>query len=166
MKQTRLGPILVVILLMTMTPLAAVPRREALVFITSKDQVTTNLSSSEVRDIYLGRTTRWKNGHRITVVVRPATTAAGRVFLQQVVRMSEIDFSQNWLGVVFRGEASSPPRATAPVDAVRKLIAGNADAIAFVLSSELVAEDESLIRALAIDGRTREEEAYPYWLSP
>lgn len=157
---------LVMILLMTAMPFAGASRRESLVFITSKEQVTTSLSAAEVRNIYLGRTTRWQNGHRITVIVRPATTAAGRTFLQQVVRMSEIDFSQNWLGVVFRGEASAPPRVVAPSDAVRKLVAGNADAIAFVLSSELTAEDDAVIRTLSIDGRTRDEEAYPYLVPP
>ena len=165
MMQTRLGLTLVVIALITTTPFAAASRREALVFITSKDQGTTNLSSSEVRDIYLGRTTRWQDGHRITVIVRPATTLAGRTFLQQVVHMSEIDFSQNWLGVVFRGEAPSPPRVIAPADAVRKMVTGNVDAIAFVLTSELTAEDESLIRILTIDGKTRDEENYPLAVS-
>jgi ABC-type phosphate transport system substrate-binding protein len=166
MKPKHLGPTLVVIVLMAMTAFAAVSRRETLVFITSKDQATTNLSTAEVRNIYLGRTTRWKNGRRISVIVRPATTAAGRTFLQQVVRMSEIDFSQNWLGVVFRGEASSPPQVIAPADAARKLVSGNADAIAFVSSSELAAEDEGLIRTLTIDGKGREEEGYPFVVSP
>jgi ABC-type phosphate transport system substrate-binding protein len=166
MKPTCLGPTLVVILFMTMTSIAAVPRRETIVFIASKDQTTTNLSIAEVRNIYLGRTTRWRDGHRITLIVRPATTPAGRAFLDRVVRLSEIDFSQNWLGVVFRGEASSPPQVIAPLSAVRKLLTANPDAIAFVLSSELVAEDEALVRVLTIDGKARDEDGYPFVVSP
>ena len=160
--QTRLYSIVVATLLMTATPFAALPRRDSLVFITSKDQTTTTLSPSELRNIFLGRTTRWKNGRRIVVIVRPSTTAAGREFLDRVVRMSEIDFSQDWLGVVFRGHAPSAPRVIGSADAVRKMVAENVDAIAFVLSSELGAEDETLIHILAIDGKPPNDETYPF----
>ncbi|HEX3107633.1 MAG TPA: hypothetical protein VHU41_00975 [Thermoanaerobaculia bacterium] len=159
--QTRLY-LVVAILLLAATPFAAQPRRDALVFITSKNQTTTSLSTAELRNIYLGRTTRWKNGRRILVIVRPPAMPAGREFLDRVVRMSEIDFSQDWLGAVFRGEAAAAPRVIGSTDAVRKAIAENTDAIAFVLSSELVAEDETSIRVLAVDGKTRDEPSYPF----
>jgi len=159
--RTRLYPV-VAILLLTATPFAAQPRRDALVFITSRSQTTTSLSTAELRNIFLGRTTRWKNGRRILVIVRPATTPAGRDFLDRVVRMSEIDFSQDWLAAVFRGQVSSAPRVVASTDAVRKAIAGNANAIAFVLRSELVVEDETSIRILAVDGKTPDDASYPF----
>jgi ABC-type phosphate transport system substrate-binding protein len=163
---TRLCLLLVVTILMTPAPYADVPKRGSLLFITSKEQATASLSVAEVRNIYLGRTTRWPDGRRITVIVRPATTEAGRAFLRHVVRMSEIDFSQDWLGVVFRGHASSPPRVIGQAEAVRKLVAGNAGAIGVVLSSELTEEDEAHLQILAIDGKTPGEESYPFAIGP
>jgi ABC-type phosphate transport system substrate-binding protein len=147
---------------MTTTLCAAAPHRDALLFITSRHQTTTNLSVPELQNIYLGRTTRWKDGHRIVVVVRSPATLAGRTFLQQVVRMFDIDFSQEWLGVVFRGEAAAPPEVIASAESVREVIAADPDAIAFVLQSELTADDARLLRTLTIEGKRSGEESYPF----
>jgi ABC-type phosphate transport system substrate-binding protein len=141
---------------------ADAPRRDTLVFITSRNQPTKTLSAAEIRSIFLGQKTRWKNGRRITVIVRPATTAAGRIFLERVVRTSEIDFAQHWLGVVFRGEAPSAPQVIASADAVRRWVAADTDAIAFVLGSELAGENEALIQTLAIDDPARDSDSYPF----
>ena len=37
-------------------------------------------------------------------------TPEGQLFLQQLIRMSDIDYAHFWIGAVFRGEASSAPR--------------------------------------------------------
>jgi hypothetical protein len=134
------APLLAIMVVIVTIPCIGAPRQDALVFITTNPQST--LSSAELRNLYLGRTTRWKNGRRVALIVRPASTTAGNAFLKQVVRMSEIDFSQHWLGVVFRGEAPSPPRVVEAAQAVVKIVIENPDALAFVMESELEGIDE------------------------
>lgn len=129
-----------VVMMLVTIPFIGAPRQDALVFITTNPQAA--LSPAELRNIYLGRTTRWKNGRRVALLVRPASTPAGKAFLKQVVRMPEIDFSQHWLGVVFRGEAPSPPRVVDAATAVVKIVTENPDALGFVMESEIEGIDE------------------------
>ena len=156
------SPTLAAALLLTATLVAPQAHRDTLVFIVSTQQTTTTLSATDLRNIYLGRMTRWKNGHRIAAIVRPSSTDAERAFLARLVRMSDIDFSQHWLGLIFRGEAPSPPQVIASADGVRKAVAANPDSIAFLLTSELPGGDDRPIRTLLIDGKAPNEPGYPF----
>jgi hypothetical protein len=111
----------------------------------------------------LGRVTRWPDGRRIVLAVRPASTAAGRVFFDRVVETPEIDYSRLWLGLLFRGEAESAPRVLADAAAVRRFVARTADALAFLLSSELDPRDPST-RPLTVDGFEPGSPGYAYLL--
>ncbi len=154
-------PWLATVLLMTATVFAGGPRRDALVFVVSAHRTTTTASTAELRNIYLGRTTRWKDGHRIAVIVRASNTEAERTFLRRLVRMSDLDFSQHWLGVIFRGEAPSPPQVIEEAAAVRKKVAEHDESIALMLMSELATGDEG-IRALIVDGKMPGDNDYPF----
>ena len=140
---------------------AAASGSDALVFVVGARRQPIAVSSAELRKVYLGKTTRWPDGRRIVLAVRPARTAAGKIFFDRVVEMSDIDFSRHWLGVLFRGEAVAAPRVISGADEVRRLLARTPDALAFLLSSELDAGDTSL-RPLAIDGRSPGSPSYLY----
>ena len=137
------------------------PPKDALVFVAGRERPSTALSSSDLRRIYLARMTRWPDGRRIVLAVRPPSTAAGRLFYDRVAEMSEIDFSRLWLGALFRGEADSAPRVIARADEVRKFLDRTPDGLAFLLSSELDPRDRAP-RPLRIDGRDPGTAGYPY----
>jgi len=141
----------------------AAPKDE-LVFVAGKPRPPAAISSSDLRRIYLGRTTRWPDGRRIVLAVRPAATAAGRIFYDRVAGMSEIDFSRLWLGVLFRGEADSAPRVIERAEDVLKFLDRTPDGLAFLLSSELDPRDPAR-RPLRIDGRDPGTAGYPYLAS-
>src|SRR5437763_13349237 len=105
--------------------------RQSVAFIVSAKGHARPRSSAEVRRIFLGQMSRWEDGHRIALVVRPTGTAEGRLFLQQLIQMSEIDYAHFWIGAVFRGEASSAPRVVDSRGLAVKAVAENADAIGF-----------------------------------
>lgn len=142
----------------------AAPGRDALVFVRGGRAGAPAVSSAELRRIFLGQTTRWPDGRRIVLAVRPASTAAGRVFYARVAEMSEIDFSRLWLGNLFRGDAESEPRVVGPAEEVRRFLARTPDGIAFLLASEIDPRDPA-IRPLTIDGREPGASGYPYGLS-
>lgn len=116
-----------------------------------------NLSEGDLRRIFLGEISRWPNGHRIILYVRPFDSAAGRLFLDRLIRMSDIDYAQWWLGAVFRGRAAAAPRVMTSPDAMSKAVAANADAIGFDSSSSL----DSDLAIVMIDGRTPNDPGYP-----
>jgi len=139
------------------------PASDALVFAVSAKPPATDLSSADVRRVYLGQTSRWKDGRRIVLAVRPANIRVGRYFFDRVMRMSDIDFSRLWLGTIFRGEAVSAPRVLSRADEVRRFLWRSPDGLAFLLASELDAQDAS-IRPLRIDGAAPGERSYPFVL--
>jgi len=133
------------------------PPRTSVSFIVSSKRATKNLSSAELRRIFLGRTSRWRDGHRITLFVRPSKTPEGRLFLDRIVHMSEIDYAQWWIGEVFRGEAASVPRVIETSEAMLKAVAANEDAIGFIAWPVSGAE----VSVLTIDGKPPDDPAYP-----
>ncbi|MGH9441629.1 MAG: hypothetical protein ACRD16_05100 [Thermoanaerobaculia bacterium] len=142
---------------------AALASGEALVFAVSAQQAPSGLSSAEVRQIFLGRVTRWKGGRRIALGIRPAATEAGREFFDRVVHMSEIDFTQHWLGIIFRGEAPVSPRLLKSSQDVKQFLIKDGGGLAFLLSSEVTAKDSG-IRVLLLDGARADERSYPFRL--
>ncbi|MEO8034583.1 MAG: hypothetical protein ABI837_09125 [Acidobacteriota bacterium] len=137
---------------------AAAPQRQSVTFVVSPRSSLRNLSAGELRRIFLGRTSRWPNRRRVVVCLRPTDSPEGAIMLERVARMSEIDYSQNWLGAVFRGDVSSVPRIYGSRDALIKTVAGDEDAIGFVLTSEKAVTPA---RSITIDGKAPDDASYP-----
>ena len=125
------------IVLVSAISMAAATTPQTIVFITSPKRAPLELSSAELRRIFLGQTSRWRDGHRIVLLVRPATTPEGRTFLDRIVQMPEIDYSQWWIGEVFRGEAAAPPRVIETPEKMIRAVAANPDAIGFLSPSDV-----------------------------
>jgi hypothetical protein len=137
---------------------AARPR--VVIFVVSARQEAPVLSTTDLRQIFLGRITRWKSGQRIQLATRPESTPAGRAFFERVVEMSDIDYSRLWLGIIFRGEAMSSPRVLPSPGDVLRFLARVPDGLSFLLDSELPAG--TAVRPLRIDGRSFEDPSYPF----
>ena len=120
-------------------------------FFVSARRAVRNLSEGDLRRIFLGEISRWPDGHRIVLYVRPFDSAVGRLFLDRLVRMSDIDYSQWWLGVVFRGRAAAAPRVIHSSEAMARDVAANADAIGF--DSSLAPMLDSDVVVITVDNR-------------
>ena len=138
--------------------IAATQPRQSVAFIVSARGHARARSSAEIRRIFLGQISRWEDGHRIALVMRPTTTAEGQVFLLRLIRMSDIDYAHSWIGAVFRGEASSATRVIESRDLTIKAVAENADAIGFILEGEALPES---VTVLPIDGKLPADAEYP-----
>src|SRR6476469_9254508 len=147
-----------------------------LVVAVSASQSVGNLSSADLRRIYVGDMTRWPDGHRILPVMPPARSQESEVFLKHVVRMSPIDFAQQWIGVVFRGRAPAPPKVVATANEALDFVAAHPDAIAIVPfdaspgalrstptgdSSQTRSDRHAGVRIINIDGRPPRSTEYP-----
>jgi ABC-type phosphate transport system substrate-binding protein len=137
---------------------AASSKRESVTFVVSSRSAVRDLSSAELRRIFLGRTTRWPGGRRIVVCLRPTDSPEGKILLDRVVRLSAIDYSQNWLGALFRGDVASAPRIYATREELLHAVERNDDAIGFVLNTGRSVEPA---RRLTIDRHSVDDAAYP-----
>ena len=125
-------------------PPVAASSPPSIVFITSPKRSGLETSTADLRRIFLGEVSRWRNGHRMVLFVRPSNTPEGRAFLDRVVQMPDIDYSQWWIGAVFRGEAAAAPRVMETPEKMIRAVAANPDAIGF-LSPGDVTRDVSVI---------------------
>jgi ABC-type phosphate transport system substrate-binding protein len=135
---------------------APVPR-QSVAFVVAPGSHTGDLSSAELRRILLGQTTRWNDRHRIVLCLRPTDSPEGLLVLERLVRMTGIDYSQHWLGAVFRGDAPSVPRVFTTRAALVQAVAENPDAIGFLLAGEPVAP----LRQITVDGKAAGDPGYP-----
>lgn len=157
----RRSTVAVILLLVAIVAGAAEPSPPATTvsfFVSARGAVRDrNLSAGDLRRIFLGEISRWPNGHRIVLYVRPFDSVPGRLFLDRLIRMSDIDYAQWWLGAVFRGRAAAAPRVMTSSESMSKAVAANADAIGF--DSPRTPDAELLV--LTIDGRTPSDPQYP-----
>ena len=155
--------LLAILLVAAASRASGTPPSDALVFVVARGRSETRVSSGDLRRIYLGQITRWKDGRRIALAVRPSTTRAGKFFFDHVVEVSEIDFSRRWLGIMFRGDAMNAPRVVSGVEDLKRFLERDPDALGFLLASEWDAKDPS-IHAWTVDGSPPGAPAYPYRL--
>ena len=128
-----------------------------LIVIVSASQPVTDIASAEVRSIYLGQRTRWPSHRPILPILLPLESAGGRMFLRRLIGMADVDYAQHWIGVVFRGQASSPPLVAGSADQAARFVAAHPDAIALI--SKIPADKN--VRVLTVDGKSPDAIDYP-----
>jgi hypothetical protein len=146
-------------LLLVIAAQSAAPAVEPfrLIVVVPSSQSVGNLSSGDLRRIYIGEMTRWPDGRRIVPVMLPARSRESETLLKRIVRMSAIDFAQEWISVVFRGRAPAPPMIAATASAALDILASHPDAIAVISDVEI----PSGMHIISVDGRLPREQRYP-----
>jgi ABC-type phosphate transport system substrate-binding protein len=148
-----------ILLLLAAAVSAAEPQRGSVAFLVPASNPLRNLSTGDLRRVFLGEISRWNDGHRIILFIPAPDTPARQTFLDRVVRMSDIDYSQWWLGAVFRGRAANAPRVMKSADAMIRAVATTPDAIGFVVFPP--AGIDPAVVLLTIDGRSPSDSTYP-----
>ena len=69
-----------------------------------------DISTVQLRHIYLGDQTRWSDNQKITVLLLPRGSIERRTVLRVLLRMSDDDFTRHWISKVFRGDVTSGPK--------------------------------------------------------
>ncbi|HEX4948811.1 MAG TPA: hypothetical protein VFZ34_19195, partial [Blastocatellia bacterium] len=95
---------------------------ERLVIIVNKSNPVSNLSSAELRQIFLGEARSWANGRRVAIVMRDVGQPERDSVLRQIYRMNENDFTRHFLQAVYNGLVPSPPKALATGEGVKKFV--------------------------------------------
>ncbi|HMG36186.1 MAG TPA: hypothetical protein VKM94_19775 [Blastocatellia bacterium] len=130
---------------------------EPLVIVVNKANAIDNVTSSELRNIFIGQRGNWPNGQKITVVMRDPTPERAAA-LQLIYRMSESDFSRYFLHASFSGQSLAPPKQLASSSGVRRFIFNVPGAVGYVRLSDL----DDNVKAIRIDGLTARDSAYKF----
>jgi len=132
----------------------------AVAFVVNSGNPVSDVTSAQLRKIYLGDETRWSGREKITILLLPAGREERRKLFDHLLKMSDDDYVRHWIGKVFQGEATSGPKTASSPASMAKLVAGLSGAIGF-LSAEEASADAS-VKVLRVDGKAPGERGYPF----
>jgi hypothetical protein len=133
------------------------PADAPIAIVVHPDTDISNLSLSELRQIFLADELYWPDHSRIVLLVR-APTAYERTFvLDRIYEMSEADFRSYWIKKMFRAEVPSGPRVVFSNNMAIGLVTAIPGSIAFMRASDVTPD----VKVVRIDGKLPSEDGYP-----
>ena len=144
---------------LAMLPARAVSGKNDIALIVHKSNPMNNISSAELRRIFLGDETRWSTNDRITILLLPPGTEERQQFLRSLLRMSDDDFVRHWISRVFQGQASAGPKTASSAASMARLVAGLPAAVGVIGSADVPVGDSGL-KVLRIDGKAPGQDGY------
>jgi len=129
---------------------------EPLVIVVNRSNPVTDLSSSELRTIFLGNRSHWANGRRITLVMREPFEPERKTIVHDVCEMSEDQLKTHYLHGLFTGEILVSPKTLTTAVGVRKFIYYVPGAIGYLRMSDV----DATVKIVRIDGLVPEDKGY------
>jgi phosphate transport system substrate-binding protein len=138
-------------------------QNEDLAVVVNRANPVNNLSSTEIRKMFLGETRFWNKSKNVVTVIMRAPGAPERdVVLKVVYHMSDAEYKKYWIGRVNTGEASSGPAEVFASGALQGLVRDIPGAIGVVKSADV----SSGMKVLKVDGHLPGESGYSFRDSP
>ena len=106
-------------------------RAEEVVAVVSAKSPVTALTSSQVADIFLGKTSRFPDGSQATPIDQPEDSPVRDRFYTQVAGKSPAQVKAYWSKIIFTGRGQPPMQASNGAE-VKKMIAQNPSAIGYI----------------------------------
>ena len=97
---------------------------------------TPSVSSDQIRNVYLGRTTVWPNGTTARPLNRPSGTAAARKFYGGILKMGSGAFAEHWSEIQLGGGGIAPATVSSGKVTVAK-VGATTGGFGYVMESEL-----------------------------
>ncbi|MFN7989640.1 MAG: hypothetical protein U0529_19360 [Thermoanaerobaculia bacterium] len=141
-------------------PASGPEKSSPVAFVVNSGNAVTELTSAQLRRIYLGEETRWDGKTKITILLLPAGREERRVLLERLLLMSDADFVHHWIAKVFQGEATSGPKTVSTPASMEKLVTGLPGAIGFLRAGDVTPGGP--LRVLRIDGKVPGEPGYRF----
>jgi hypothetical protein len=121
-----------------------------------------DLSSEQLRRIFLGERQYWDDGSRILTLIGMPGTAGRATVLELICDMTEAQYREYWIAKIFRTQATSGPRVLETDAALLSFVSRLPGSIAVVPASP----DTDGVRILSIDGLKPGAPGYPLRKSP
>lgn len=158
-RSTRMAAVAAVLVLAGSVPPAAAQAGagEGVAIVVHPQAPVDGLSLDQLRRIFLAEQQFWRDGSRITLLVRAPAAYERDVVLNIIYRMSETEFRKYWVGKMFRAEVPAGPKIVYSSEMAGELVTAVPGAIAFVPAGSVA----PTAKVLRIDGRRPGEPGYP-----
>jgi ABC-type phosphate transport system substrate-binding protein len=129
---------------------------EPLAIVVDRDNPKSDVSTEEIRSIFLGKRTEWPDGTRAVPIDLDPSQASRAAFLGAVVGMTPAQFAYHWVDQGVRGAGSAPKAASTP-SAALKAVARIRGAVAFVPVSLV----DASVKVVTVNGKKPGDAGYP-----
>jgi hypothetical protein len=129
---------------------------EPLVIVVNRSNPVDDLSSAELRKIFLGNRSHWANGRRITLVMREPGEAERSTVLRDVCGMTEDQLKNHFLHGLFTGEILVSPKILSSPMGVRKFIFNVPGAIGYLREEDV----DPTVKVVRIDELLPDDRGY------
>src|SRR3954454_20266084 len=129
---------------------------EPLVIVVNRSNPVDNLTSAELRRIFLGNRSHWANGRRITLVMREPGEPERSTILRDLCGMTEDQFKNHFLHGLYTGEILVSPKILSSATGVRKFIFNVPGAIGYLR----VGDVDATVKVVRIDELLPEDKGY------
>lgn len=129
---------------------------ESIAIIVNQSNPVDNLSSQELRTVFLGERSHWPNGRRITLVMMEPSQPERKIVLRDIYHMNETDFSRHFMQGVFTGEVFVSPKTLATPVGVRKFVFNVPGAIGYVRAADV----DDTVKIIRVDGHLPDDKDY------
>jgi len=132
---------------------------DAIVVILNSSNPAENLSTGDLKKLFLSDRSRWDSGKSVAPVMLGPGAPERSAFLKAVCGMNDADFGKYFVTAAFTGKDVSPPKEVSSAKDLKSVVAGSPGAIGFVRASEFSAGDSG-IKAVKVDGLPASDAAY------
>src|SRR5258705_11383064 len=94
----------------------------SLAIVVNRVNPTENLSFAELRKIFLGERSHWPHGRRIAVAMLQQGQPEREAVLRAVYRMTEEEYSDNFIRGLFTGEGLVSPKTLGSPTEIRRFV--------------------------------------------
>ena len=129
---------------------------QTLAIIVNRSNPIENLSSGDLRKIFLGERVRWPNGHRVAVTMLDPGFPEREAILRDVYHMSESTYQDQILKKTYTGELAAPPKTLSSPEVLRKFVFNAPGAIGYLRFSDV----DASVKVIAIDGHLPDHPEY------
>ena len=139
--------------------LAVSTTRAEVVAVVSASNPVAELSTIQIADIFLGKSSRFPDGRAAIPIDQSESSAERSEFYARYVRKSAVEMKMHWSKLIFTGRGQ-PPRALPDANAVKALLAQNpADAEICRLLAEALVLSADAVRGTSAGDRARRRAA-------
>ncbi|HZS48033.1 MAG TPA: substrate-binding domain-containing protein [Blastocatellia bacterium] len=130
--------------------------QDNLAIIVNKSNPIDNLSSIELRKIFMGERKTWSNGKRVTIVMRDEGQPEREAVLKAIYHMRDRDFNNYFMHAAFTGDATEAPKTLSSASGMLKFVFNVPGAIGYAR----VGEVNDTVKVIRIDGMLPTDAGY------
>jgi ABC-type phosphate transport system substrate-binding protein len=134
---------------------------DPIVVIVNSANPVDNLSTSDLKKLFLSDRSRWDTGKSVAPVIVAAGAPERTSFLKIVCGMSDADFGKYFLQAAFSGKSATPPKEVGNGAAVKSFVAASPGGIGFVKAVELHGDSsDGGVKSVKVDGIAAADPGY------